>query len=1111
MISSCGSNIGRRARWVALAVLVLGMLGSSGLQAQTTAKLEGRVRDQAGAPVASAQVRVQGSAFFAEANSQGYYFINNVPAGEYTVEARFVGYKATQVTGLKLPAGQTITQDFTIQQTAIELTDIDVVVASNPLVPRDEVTSKQRIDGAFTNSLPVDRLTNILALQPGVVASAGGTSLSIRGGRPDEAVTYIDGVPVSTGNRGTYSRSRTGGTVSNLGQVQVGTNAFEDASITTGALSSEFGNAQAGLINVTTRSGGSRFQGSVAYETDEVMGVNHSPGFNRVEASFGGPLYKNLTFNISGVLEGQEGFDRGWEANNTPVYVSAGIDTLVAVPSAYGVAVADTTYIALPKFAIGSGNCDEFSNSADAGIRSNYGVKCQGVRTPYSPRGTYALTGKLSYTFGSGNRVSFTVLRNLAQNRNAFNFTQALTPQQLTASQTRNNSYIVSWTQNLSKSAERALALEVYGSYQEDQFVQGVQTASGERDTRTAPGGFMALKKLDFLFDFDNFDVDQALVDKWRTDVAGQTPLDPTVNYSANNTLRLNPWGTDPSGAYTRTVQSSPISQLTLSKERRYIGRANLDWQLDRYNRVKLGGEYVKYNMNHFDRGMATQDICFCDVYVESPIRYSTFLENRLDLGDVIVVGGLRYDFYDSRSDHQILADSNYQFPQISSASVPGNVSARPVRDKSHNYLSPHIQVSFPVTERTNFRLSYAHQVQAPDFGLIYGGKNTDLQKTNTNQLFGTDLDFAKTITFEFGVRHQFSEDMVLDIAAYNKDKLADATARIFKLFDPVALVSQQEVRYYVNSDFGTVRGVDVRLDRRFGTLFNGSLAYTFQDAKNTGTDPASYVSFFAFLPNPDQTAAPPAPQAILPTTTSRPHNIAGSASLSFPSSWKQGTAIGTILKNVGLFATFRVASGTAYTKCPANPNNPDFNAGVTSGQLCDQNILGGNEVNRTRLPMFKEFNLRASKAFNLGSNTLTFYADARNVLNFRNVLQVYALSGDVNSRQNFNITFKGDSTSLANEAVVNGVFDPATSTIDLTNGGGPTDLCARWLDTGAKPTSPNCLSLRGAEQRFGDGDGFYSLAEQRAATRARYNVLSGIHQFIGLPRRVRLGVEFNF
>ena len=83
------------------------------------------------------------------------------------------------------------------------------------------------------------------------------------------------------------------------------------------------------------------------------------------------------------------------------------------------------------------------------------------------------------------------------------------------------------------------------------------------------------------------------------------------------------------------------------------------------------------------------------------------------------------------------------------------------------------MQVSFPVTDRTNFRLSYSHQVQAPDFGLLLGGINIDLGNTNTNQVFGSDLDFGKTIAFEFGIRHAFNDDMVLDIAAYNKDIVA--------------------------------------------------------------------------------------------------------------------------------------------------------------------------------------------------------------------------------------------------------------------------------------------------------------------------------------------------
>src|SRR5690606_39700835 len=50
---------------------------------------------------------------------------------------------------------------------------------------------------------------------------------------------------------------------------------------------------------------------------------------------------------------------------------------------------------------------------------------------------------------------------------------------------------------------------------------------------------------------------------------------------------------------------------------------------------------------------------------------------------------------------------------------------------------------------------------------------------------WGSDLDFGKTITFEFGIRHSFNEDMVLDISAYNKDNLSNAAGRLVSLYDP--------------------------------------------------------------------------------------------------------------------------------------------------------------------------------------------------------------------------------------------------------------------------------------------------------------------------------------
>jgi Carboxypeptidase regulatory-like domain len=86
------SSFGRAVHRLALAAVGLA-LGGGTLAAQTTGKIEGRVRDQVGAPIANAQVFIAGTAFNALTNPQGYYFINNVPPGDISVRAAFIGYK----------------------------------------------------------------------------------------------------------------------------------------------------------------------------------------------------------------------------------------------------------------------------------------------------------------------------------------------------------------------------------------------------------------------------------------------------------------------------------------------------------------------------------------------------------------------------------------------------------------------------------------------------------------------------------------------------------------------------------------------------------------------------------------------------------------------------------------------------------------------------------------------------------------------------------------------------------------------------------------------------------------------------------------------------------
>ena len=395
-------------------------------------------------------------------------------------------------------------------------------------------------------------------------------------------------------------------------------------------------------------------------------------------------------------------------------------------------------------------------------------MPCQGIRIPGSPLSTYEVQGKLTYSFGTGSRVGLSYLRSQTQER-AFDYANLYNSRSLFGTREWSDVLTLNWTPNLARSAERALALEVYLSYQQNRSISGPLTPESDRGSRDPFGGFL-IRPLGFLFDFGSFPLDQALVENIRLNRPGsrRTPFnleDPVqlnlVDQFRNNAYGLPGW----------SEAGGPAGRMRLYHENRYIAKANLDWQVDRYNRLRLGGEVTRYSIGRFESELAALG----DAYLEQPERWNVFLEDRLDLGDVVLIGGLRYDSYASRASRPFLLDTVAASPTFGRYlnigggpiyEAGGTFDERPLvitrRDRTHHYLSPHIQVSFPVGDRTNIRLSYAHQVEAPDFALVLDGVNVGG--------LGADLDFGKTISFEFGARHAFSDDMVLDVAVYDHD-----------------------------------------------------------------------------------------------------------------------------------------------------------------------------------------------------------------------------------------------------------------------------------------------------------------------------------------------------
>ncbi len=1114
-------------------------LGAALLTAQT-GKIEGEVRDQAGAPIQGAQILIVGTAFNSLTNAHGYYFINNVPPGTVVMRVMFIGYKWTQVEGLRVRAGQTITQDIQLEASPVQLEDVTVLAAGNPLVPRDEVTTKQRIDGEFTQNLPVDQVGEVLQLQPGVVASPDGTTLSIRGGRADEAAYYLDGVSIQPGNRGsglaaagtnsTAFSSPSGGTlgasgstvrspnpgaidVSNAG-VTVASNGFEEVSVTTGAASAQFGNAQAGIVNISTRTGGNKFAARLAAETDAVFGKTLGMGYNRFEANVSGPMgVKGLTFNLAGAAEGNLSVRPGKGRQDFPVFVSTGVDTVVANPDSVGSTT--TTNVNVNQYSIYTGSCSAFANNSDPGIASNNGQPCHGARLPNASFSAYQWTANINLSYGNGSRLRIGGSFSQNQGKN-FVFGRELNPgiaaNQQTGFRAQNAAWIASWTQNLAKSAERALALDVNLSYQTDRFIES-PFADGGPGTGTLGFYFSPIplqygfSVLDARYDVNGNEDPSGVYSKldcFIRNIAsclGVIPLNNADSVGAH--VPTTVYRSNPYGLQTTTFADGGLSdaRLQLYSENRWVANASLDWQLDRYNRIQVGGEFVHYDMVSYSARIPNES--FEDYWAEKPVRYAAFIQDRLDIGDVVVQLGLRYDYFDTRASRW----SGY--PRISTNPAldtlpPGtDPTVLYVPDQPFDYLSPRLQVAFPVTERTNFRLSYAQSVQTPDFALVLGGINSDISATGPF-VYGQNVDYGKSFIFEFGIQHAFSDDMVLDISAYNRDNLANAAARLVTARDPLT-GNNTDLSMLTNADFGNAKGIDLRLNRRFGQLFNGTLGYSYTSAASTGSDPYTYLAFGNVVNRVTGGTQPP-PQAIAPTALSRPHNLVGSLALTFPDRWNAGTTIGAILQNFQVFAVFRFASGTAYTAC-ASANG---NQGVRSGDGCNQGRLQGG-LNTVRLPMFKQFDLRFVKGVNLGRGQLSMYLDARNILNFTNVLTQYVVTRSITSQLEQQDQFSSDSSLYASEAAQNGVYLPDGS-LNLTFGGAGRSGCSEWVNLGNMPSVPNCIYLLRAEQRWGNGDGIFTLAEQlRASSALYYTAGAAPTYFYGAGSQLRLGVEFTF
>ena len=186
-------------------------------------------------------------------------------------------------------------------------------------------------------------------------------------------------------------------------------------------------------------------------------------------------------------------------------------------------------------------------------------------------------------------------------------------------------------------------------SYATNHQISGVLDPTSDVATRNPTGG-IEFSTLNFggygSFASDFFNNPDQIVRNVRSNSGERIPLPERADLNLAQPYRMNPYGMASGGFATTGIAGAAGNSLY--SESRLYGRFQVDWQANRYHRFNFGGELQRSD-DAFWAGALTSEI-FMNTYHDKPVTGAAWASDRLDLGDVVVDLGLRYDYFNSEA-----------------------------------------------------------------------------------------------------------------------------------------------------------------------------------------------------------------------------------------------------------------------------------------------------------------------------------------------------------------------------------------------------------------------------------------------------------------------------
>lgn len=853
-------------------------------------KISGKVLDgNTGEALPFVNVLIEGTTLGAATDIDGYFSIIGIRPGNFNVRASAIGYNSQTVQGVRVSIDLTTEVNFELMETSIELKGEVIVIATRPLITKD-LTSTTSIIGADDISvLPVTEFQDVLQLQAGIVDGR------VRGGRKGEVVYAIDGVPVTD----VYD----GSTV-----VDVSTSSIQELQFVSGAFNAEYGKALSGYVNIATKDGDNKFQGSVtsyigdyvSNRTDIFRDIdNIDPvSIRNFEGNISGPIIPNSMFFYANVRYIYFG---GWlngQRNYNPWNITINRGATEPIESRY--------ILSSDSSGIGDGKI----------VPMNWNEKVYGQ-------------GKLTY-------------RPLAELKINYNFLYD------------NVEY---------RDFDKSFSYNPDGDFK--RFRTGHTNILGLTHTLSASSFYQA----NFSYFFKQY-----------KQYVYEDPNDP--RWTHDRLLGQEP--TEVPSFRTGGTQNQQFKRITNS----YGFKLDFTSQIDKINMVKFGIEVNQHHLGfdniYLQQPLSVEDPSISgnpyvtrfvpnpfdpnenlaiDIYERKPFEFSAYLQDKLELNEMIINIGVRMDYFDS--DGQILSDptdpdiyrprKEVNIQKTIEERRNSNANGDPWYKEADNEIkiSPRLGIAFPITDRGVIHFSYGHFFQIPNFDLLY---------TNPEFKFGagtgnlgiagnSNLKAQQTISGEVGVQQAFTDDISIDLTAYFRDirNLAGTRADEIRLPGGSSSYSQ-----YVNSDFGFVQGIVFTLTKRLSSNWSATVDYTFQSAKGNASDPAANRQAIIDGTQPEI--------KLIKLNWDQTHTINATFSYSSDDDW-------------GFSLIGQYGSGFPYTP---------------SSSLNLSTLLTNSELK----PSSANVDMRAYKDFVFGDFRLSLFARVYNLFDIKNEVDVYNDSG---------------------------------------------------------------------------------------------------------------------